>query len=304
MSNPSKDTRRSTLFIAVQYLIPQHAISRIVGWAARLENRLVKNLLIRWFIKHFRVDLSEATSSRAEDYPSFNGFFTRALRPATRPLPVEPNVLISPVDGTVSQSGPIEADRILQAKGQDFLVGELLADERLAEPFHGGAFATLYLAPYNYHRIHMPLDGRLLHMLHVPGRLFSVNAASTQGIPKLFSRNERVVCLFDTSAGPMACVLVGALNVGSIETTWAGEVAPRRGRTVSRWGYDRDSLELARGAELGRFNMGSTVIVLFSPGRVALELGLRPGETIRMGQPIGRTLFPERDSFPATGIGN
>ena len=284
---PHKDTSEATLFTAVQYLLPQHTLSRFVGWIARIQNRVIKNLLIRAFVRRFRVDLTEAVSPNAEAYSSFNDFFTRTLKPTSRPLPDDPDVLISPVDGTVSRSGPIAADRIIQAKGRDFGLGELLADEELAAPFRDGHFATLYLAPYNYHRIHMPLGGRLAQMLHVPGRLFSVNAASVKGIPKLFARNERVVCLFETVAGPMACVLVGALNVGSIETTWAGVVAPRRGRAVSRWSYGSE-IELARGAELGRFNMGSTVIVLFAAGGVALEPPLRPGVTIRMGQPIAR----------------
>lgn len=290
MSKASTEAQRATPFVVLQYLIPQRAISRVVGWATRLELQPVKNLLIRWFIKRFAVDLSEADSSSAEDYPSFNAFFTRALKHGSRPLLDEPAVVISPVDGTVSQCGSISGGRIFQAKGQDFLLSELLADELLAETFQDGDFATLYLAPYNYHRIHMPLRGRLSHMAHIPGRLFSVNAASVERIPKLFSRNERVVCLFDSSAGPMVCILVGALNVGSIETVWAGEVAPRSGRAVSRWSYDREAPELARGAELGRFNMGSTVIVLFAPSRLTLDAELHPGDRIRMGQPIGRIL--------------
>jgi len=280
---------RDTLFVWLQYLLPQHLISRLTHWLTRLRLPWLKNLLIRWFIGHFRVDMAEAREPDYRAYPDFNHFFTRALRPDARPLAADPDAVLSPVDGTVSQAGHIEGEAIFQAKGHRYSLATLLGhSEPWPAAFENGEFTTLYLSPRDYHRIHMPRRGVLREMIHVPGRLFSVNPVTTRRVPGLFARNERVVCLFDTDAGPMALVLVGAINVGSIETVWAGEITPPAGRRVRRWRYDDQTIELEAGAELGRFNMGSTVILLFGEGRVAWEDRLQPAARVRMGQRIGR----------------
>jgi phosphatidylserine decarboxylase len=271
-----------------QHLLPQHALSRLVGRLAESRNPLVKDRFIGWFARRYGVDLGEAAQPDPRAYPDFNSFFTRALRPGARPLPEQPRVVACPVDGAVSQAGAATDGRLLQAKGHHYRLEDLLGgDPRLAAPFHGGSFATLYLSPRDYHRIHMPLDGRLTTMLHVPGRLFSVNPLTARGVPGLFARNERVVTLFDTAAGPMAVVLVGAVIVASIETVWAGIVTPPSGREIRRWDYPPGEVELARGAELGRFRLGSTVIVLFGPDAVTLESNLASGAEVRMGRPLG-----------------
>jgi phosphatidylserine decarboxylase len=282
---------RDTLFVWLQYLLPQHLISRLVHRLTRLRIRWLKNALIRGFIDHFRVDMSEALEKDYRAYPDFNHFFTRALKPDARPLATEPDAVLSPVDGTVSQAGHIEGDAIFQAKGHRYSLASLLGhSEPWQAAFENGEFTTLYLSPRDYHRIHMPRRGVLREMIHVPGRLFSVNPVTTRKVPGLFARNERVACLFDTDAGPMGLVLVGAINVGSIETVWAGEITPPAGRRVRRWRYDDRRIELEAGAEMGRFNMGSTVILLFGEGRVAWEDRLQPEAAVRMGQKIGRVL--------------
>lgn len=282
---------RDTLFVWLQYLLPQHLVSRFTHWLTRLRIPWLKNTLIRWFIRHFQVDMSEAQEQDYRAYPDFNHFFTRALRPGARPLARDPDAVLSPVDGTVSQAGHIEGDAIFQAKGQRYALAALLGhSEAWQAAFENGEFTTLYLSPRDYHRIHMPRSGTLREMIHVPGRLFSVNPLTTRKVPGLFARNERVVCLFDTDAGPMALVLVGAINVGSIETVWAGEVTPPAGRRVRRWRYDGQDIRLEAGAEMGRFNMGSTVILLFGAGRVAWEAGLQAEAPVHMGQKIGRVL--------------
>lgn len=250
-----------------------------------------KNWMIRVFIRHFDVDLSAAAVSDATAYPTFNAFFTRALRVGARPVTAEPKAIACPVDGTLSQLGKAADERVIQAKGRIFSLTELLGgDAVLAGKFSAGAFATLYLSPRDYHRVHMPVDGTLRRMLHVPGRLFSVNPATTRTVPGLFARNERVATIFDTAAGLMAVVMVGALNVGSIETVWAGEITPPRGYVLRSWDYLDNPLALAKGAEVGRFNMGSTVIVLFPAGHANWEIGLAPGNAVRMGQRIGSLL--------------
>lgn len=278
------------LFVWLQYLLPQHGLSRLVHWATRVRTAWFKNLVIRGFVRAFRVDMSDAAETRATAFPTFNAFFTRALVPGARPLPAADRAIACPVDGTVSQAGLAADGRLLQAKDRDYGLAGLVGDADLGARFAGGSFATIYLAPYNYHRIHMPLDGTLRRMIYLPGRLFSVNAATVRSVPRLFSRNERVVCEFDTAAGPMALVLVGALNVGSIETVWAGEVAPGRPRRRMTVDYDPGEITLDRGQEMGRFNMGSTVIALFSPGRVELDPGLSPTAVVRMGQSMGHRL--------------
>lgn len=276
---------------ALQYPLPQHAISRVVHWATRIHQPGFKNRLIRGFIRRFSVDMTEAAQPDPTAYPSFNAFFTRALRPGIRPLATEADAVACPVDGTVSQAGHIESGRIFQAKGQAFTTAELLGDAELATQFDAGLFTTLYLSPRDYHRIHMPFTGTLRRMLHIPGRLFSVNPPTTRAVPRLFARNERVVTVFDTDLGPMAVIMVGALNVGSIETVWAGEITPPRGRTIRNWDYaSREKICLDKGAELGRFNMGSTVILLCPANRARWEPALSADKTVRMGQRIATLL--------------
>lgn len=273
-----------------QYLLPGHLLSRLMLGATRLRPTLLKDAMIRAFIRWFDVDMSQAVERDPAAYPHFNAFFTRALRPETRPVVSGPGEVACPVDGTISQLGGIADGRIFQAKGHDYGLEQLLGGQaERAAPFRGGSFATIYLSPRDYHRIHMPLDGNLREMVHVPGRLFSVSPATTRAVPGLFARNERVVALFDTDGGPMAVVLVGAVFVAGIETAWAGLVSPPAGRVVRRWRYEgADAVHLRRGEELGRFNMGSTVIVLFGPEQVRWAEGLAHGTTVRMGQLLGR----------------
>ncbi|MGH8312777.1 MAG: archaetidylserine decarboxylase [Gammaproteobacteria bacterium] len=273
---------------AWQYPLPQHAVSRFTHWLTRLEHPEFKNWMIRAFIRRFGVDMSEAAQPDPGSYPTFNAFFTRALRAGARPVTAEPKAIACPVDGTLSQLGIVTDERVIQAKGRTFSLTELLGgDAVVAGKFAAGAFATLYLSPRDYHRVHMPVDGILQRMLHVPGRLFSVSPATTRTVPRLFARNERVAMLFDTAAGLMAVIMVGALNVGSIETVWAGEITPPRGQVLRSWDYLDNRLELAKGAELGRFNLGSTVILLFAADRVRWDSTLVPGGAVHMGQRIG-----------------
>ncbi len=269
-----------------QYLLPTHALSRVMHALTRSGNPLMRRWFMRWFVKHYRVDMSLAQEPDLDRYATFNDFFTRALRPDARPIVSGEKTVACPVDGAVSQAGPIHADRIFQAKGQDYSLLQLLGgDRQWAEKFTDGRFATLYLSPRDYHRIHMPLACRLRAMSHVPGRLFSVNAATARVIPGLFARNERVVTYFDTEAGPMAMVLVGAIFVASIETVWAGEITPPAGRRVRHWAYEgSEAREFAKGEEMGRFNMGSTVIVLFGRDAVRWVDGITAGATVQMGQ--------------------
>lgn len=288
MTNSNGASTADRLKAAAQYFLPQHAISRSVHWLTRIQQPGIKNWMVRGFIRRFAVDMTEAAQPDPTAYPSFNAFFTRALRADARPVSGATDAVACPVDGTVSQAGLIESGRIFQAKGQSFTAQELLGgDAELAMHFDGGAFTTLYLSPRDYHRIHMPLDGTLTRMMHVPGRLFSVNPPTTRAVPRLFARNERVAAIFESVAGPMAVIMVGALNVGSIETVWAGEVTPPRGRTLRNWNYSERKISLEKGAELGRFNMGSTVILLFAANRVRWAPELASDRSVRMGQRIG-----------------
>ncbi|MDH3400886.1 MAG: archaetidylserine decarboxylase [Chromatiales bacterium] len=279
------------LFVSMQYLLPQHALSRIIHQLMRIEISGVKNLLIRWFVGQFKVDLSEARRTQAEDYSSFNDFFTRSLDDDARPVAFGTHNLVSPVDGRISELGDIHGDRILQAKGATYTVSELLGgDQELAREFLGGEFATLYLAPSNYHRIHMPLTGNLQTMTYIPGKLFSVNEATVRGVPGLFARNERVVCNFETEHGPMVMVLVGAMFVGSIETVWAGEITPGGPDILTRTSYRGEKpVRLVQGEEMGRFNMGSTVILLMPNGKCEWLEDLQAGSPIQMGQLLATT---------------
>ncbi|MGH8278277.1 MAG: archaetidylserine decarboxylase [Gammaproteobacteria bacterium] len=273
---------------AWQYVIPQHALSRLAGRVSRVRARRVKNWLIRSFMRRFNVDLSDALISDPESYGCFNDFFTRALRPGARPIAAAPEEIVSPADGRVSQCGGIEQHVIFQAKGRGFTTGELLGDVALAERFEAGSFVTLYLSPRDYHRVHMPVDGRLLYTRHIPGRRFSVNPAAVASVPRLFARNERLVTVFDTPTGPLALVLVGALNVGSIKTVWASEGVARRQRLAQLRDYRNQQITLVKGVELGRFNMGSTVILLFAHGQVIWDSVVQPGADVRVGMQLGR----------------
>jgi len=277
-------------FLALQHLLPQHGISRLVLKATRSRNVAFKNALIRLFVRGFRPDMSDAVEPEPTAYASFNEFFTRALRPGARPIDADPRAIVSPVDGTVSQAGTLSSDRLLQAKGHEYNLRALLAGNRAWErTFIGGTFATIYLAPYNYHRIHMPIAGELRESFYVPGRLFSVNNTTARLVPGLFSRNERVFCGFDAGGMPWAIILVGALNVGSMATVWHGDVTPRRHREVTALPVTDLLAEttLSRGAEMARFNMGSTVVLLLPPGAAELQDNLSAGRVLRVGERIG-----------------
>lgn len=281
-------------FVALQHLLPQHGISRLVLAATRSRAPAFKNALIQLFVRGFKPDMSDAVEREPTAYPSFNEFFTRALRPETRPIDPDPRAIVSPVDGTVSEAGQLTGDRLLQAKGHEYTLRALLAGNRAWErTFAGGSFATIYLAPYNYHRIHMALPGELRESFYVPGRLFSVNRTTARLVPGLFARNERVFCGFDSGGVPWGIVLVGALNVGSMATVWHGDVTPRRHRDVTPLPVHGvlAPTELPKGAEMARFNMGSTIILLMPPGTSTWASTLTAGRTVRMGERIG-TLEP------------
>ena len=291
MNAPDADGGRARLFVALQYLLPQHVLSRLAHRITRSRVPLVKNALIRGFVDHFHPDMSEAEQPDPLGYETFNAFFTRALRAQARPCDADPAALVSPVDGTVSQIGRLDGSWLVQAKDHAYTLESLLAADLSWPPqFRGGAFATLYLAPFNYHRVHMPLRGVLRAAWYVPGALFSVNAATTAGVPGLPARNERVVCVFGHEALTFAVVLVGALLVGSMATVWHGEVTPRPLRGCADLPLDasRAALTLDKGAELGRFNMGSTVILLLPPGGSEWLHGLAPGSSVRVGQALAR----------------
>jgi phosphatidylserine decarboxylase len=279
------------------HAFPHHLISRCTFWLTRLETRL-KDPLVRLYIRAFRVDMSQALESNPRAYPSFNAFFVRALKPDARPIAAEPNAIACPADGRISQLGDIAAGRVIQAKAQDFSVAELLGGSERAAPFMEGKFCTIYLSPRDYHRVHMPVDGRLLEMVHVPGRLFSVAPYAPKVIPRLYARNERVAAIFATPCGSMALVMVGAVNVSAIETAWAGLVTPPRAKHISSVDYrnNQSAVNLKRGDEMGRFNMGSTAILLFGKDRIAWEPELELESVVNMGQRIGRALAETTDT--------
>jgi phosphatidylserine decarboxylase len=278
------------LFIFFQHILPHHTLSRLIGRFARAEWAPVRSLFIRWFIRRYHVDMNEALNPDPASYRSFNDFFTRALKPGARPIIEDPALVLSPADGVINQSGLIDRGRLLQAKGRDFGLTELLGgDTARANPFLGGSFATVYLSPRDYHRVHMPVGGRLREMVFVPGKLYSVNQLTSESVPELFARNERVVCIFDTDLGPMAMVLVGAMIVASVNTVWAGDVCPAgRGVCVTTYGDDVPAITIGRGQEMGHFKLGSTVVVLFGPEAVTLNEEMAPGAAVRMGQPLAR----------------
>ncbi|GAA4325478.1 archaetidylserine decarboxylase [Pigmentiphaga soli] len=278
---------KDTLFIASQYAAPHALISRLAGRVADSRTPWLKNALIRRFIRRYDVDMSQALREDPTAYESFNDFFTRALKNDARPLDPAPEAVLCPTDGAISQIGPIDGDAIFQAKGHSFTATDLLGGDPVrARAFQGGHFATVYLSPRDYHRVHMPLAGTLRQTVYVPGRLFSVNPLTARRVPNLFARNERLACLFDTALGPMAVVLVGAMIVGSIETVWAGLVTPHAARPVVT-DFDvqaPDAVHLDRGAEMGRFKLGSTVVVLLGPQVLRWASRLVHLEPVRMGQ--------------------
>ena len=282
------------LKVRLQYWIPQHGLTRLMGKLASAKAGSLTTAVIRWFIKQYNVNMTEALHSDPAHYKSFNEFFVRELQPDARPIADGKEVITHPADACVSQFGPIDNGQLIQAKGHTYSALELLGgDEKLAQEFADGAFATLYLSPRDYHRVHMPCDGTLRQMIYVPGDLFSVNPLTAENVPNLFARNERVVCIFDTEFGPMAQVLVGATIVGSIELIWAGTVTPPRGNTVYRWDYPAQgdtSVILKKGQEMGRFKLGSTVINLFAKESVRFDDSMIPNAPTAMGTPYAHKL--------------
>lgn len=275
-----------------QYLLPHHFLSRIMLFITRIRFVAFKNFFIETFIQIFDVDMSLANRNQPEDYVHFNDFFTRRLKPEARPIEGDAKTLVSPVDGTISQIGSINDELVFQAKGHHYTLTALLGgDSTLATQFINGEFATIYLSPRDYHRIHMPVAGKLKTMLHVPGRLFSVNGRTTRMVPNLFARNERVISIFDTACGPMALIMVGAIFVGSMETVWSGTVTPTSSRKkVTSWHYgENGDIQLERGQEMGRFNMGSTVILLFPQQSIEWNDINKSNDTVKMGQLLGNT---------------
>ena len=277
------------LAVLPQYLLPKKLVTQLAGRFASAELGGVTQAAISRFVAHYGVDMSEAAEPDITRYASFNDFFTRALRAGARPLADADYVC--PVDGAISQFGAIERDQIFQAKGHHYSTCALLAgDAALAAEFENGQFATIYLSPKDYHRIHMPCAGRLLRMVYVPGDLFSVNPTTVRGVPGLFARNERVVSLFDTARGPFVLVLVGATIVGSMATVWHGVVTPPRPGEIKRWDYTNQPVELAKGAEMGRFLLGSTVVLLWPKGTLKFNPEWAPGGAVRMGEAMGKAL--------------
>lgn len=284
------------LFVALQYLLPQQLLSRLVGRIARARSGWIRRPLTRWFVRAYHPELADAERADPLAYPSFNAFFTRALRPGARPLASGSDSILSPVDGLISACGYGEQGRILQAKGRDYTLRALLAgNDSLEARFRGGPFMTIYLAPFNYHRVHTPLAGKLVGAWYVPGRLFSVNDSTARIVPGLFTRNERVILELAGEHGPFIIVLVGALFVGSMATVWHGDVAPRRSGRVAALPVDPSAAPLARGAELGRFNMGSTVIVLLPAGAGRWEPA---SQRLRLGERIGALTAAPPDPGP------
>lgn len=279
-----------SLAVLFQHLAPQKAMSAVVRWATRRTFAPWKNFLIRRIVRSYNVDLEEAAESDPSAYPHFNAFFTRPLKPGARPLASAPDAILCPADGRISQAGPIAAGRLLQAKGRDYSTAELLADEQAAAVYADGSFATIYLSPRDYHRLHMPLAGDLLETVHVPGRLFSVAPFAVEGIDRVFARNERLVCHFRGEHGPFAVVLVGAMLVSGIETVWGGVEVPPYATKITRRDWRGRGIRLDRGAELGRFNMGSTAIVLLPASLGAFDAKLVPEQAVRVGEGIGHLI--------------
>ncbi|AKC85679.1 archaetidylserine decarboxylase [Pseudoxanthomonas suwonensis] len=275
-----------SLATTLSWALPHRLLSSLARRAAYSQKPWLKQRLIDTVVRRFGVDLDEAAQPDPAAYPSFNAFFTRALKPGARMPDPDPRALLMPADGRISQLGAIEDGRCFQAKGQSFGVEELLGDAEAARAFAGGRYATVYLSPRDYHRVHMPWTGTLRETVHVPGRLFSVGPAAVAKVPRLFARNERLVCHFDTDFGPMASVMVGALLVSGVETVWSGEEIPAYGDAVTRKDWRGKGIVLERFAEMARFNYGSTVIVLLPPGAATLAPGLAAESPVRLGQAL------------------
>lgn len=278
------------ILTGVQYLLPHHLLSSLVHWFMRIRIKVIKNTQISLIGELVGVDWSESKLKSASDYENFNAFFTRELAPGARPVDPDPATFVAPSDGRISQCGRLTNDRILQAKGRHYTLRSLLADNRAVSNFYNGFFHTIYLSPRDYHRVHMPMSGHLQGMIHVPGRLFSVAPYNVSRVPDIFARNERVISLFDTRHGPMAIILVGAMLVSSIETTWSGVITPPPGKRVSTTDWSRRNIHLVKGQEMGRFNMGSTVIVLLPANAVSKLEHYEPEDIVDMGQKLGRLL--------------
>lgn len=274
--------------IALQYAMPKHLISRLVGKFAAAEAGWFTTQFIQWFIKTYDINMDEAKLKKATDFKTFNDFFTRELEDDARSFNEKEDSLCFPVDGAISQHGDITDDKLIQAKGFDYSVTTLLGgDEKTAAPFKNGTFSCIYLAPKDYHRIHMPMAGTLREMIYVPGDLFSVNPLTANNVPNLFARNERVVAIFDTEHGPMSMTLVGATIVASIETVWAGTVTPPAGKDIFRWTYPSEginAIKLKKGDEMGRFKLGSTVVMTFAPNMIDFNTQAGPGTVTRLGK--------------------
>ena len=269
-----------------QYLLPKRALTVLAGKIAGFNGGALTTALIRWFVRRYQVNMAEAANPDISSYPTFNEFFTRPLRAGARPLAKAP--FICPVDGAISQFGAIAADQVLQAKGHGYSTTALVGgDAQLAAQFQNGSFATLYLSPRDYHRIHMPCDGELRRMIYVPGDLFSVNPTTARGVPGLFARNERVVCVFDSANGPFVLTLVGATIVGSMATVWHGVVNPPRSAEVREWHYPQGKVSLRQGEEMGRFLLGSTVVMLFPVNGLQFNPQWSPSKAIRLGEMMG-----------------
>ena len=284
-------TLKKLFTVLPQHALPHHALSGLMSKLTHCENTAWKNAFIKLIIRFYGVNMDEAKYQNIDDYPSFNHFFTRELKNGVRPLATAANAIACPADGAVSQAGPIEGGKIFQAKGHSYTALELLGgDTERAKAFENGSFATIYLSPKDYHRLHMPLTGTLKEMVHIPGRLFSVNNTTVSAVPNLFARNERVACIFDTEAGPMALVLVGAIFVSSVETVWHGVVTPPTISETRNWQYQADAPVLEKGAEMGRFNMGSTIIVLFGKDQTAWLDDFVANKPVKLGEQIGHYL--------------
>ena len=283
---------KTTLFILFQQIVPQHLLSRLVGFLAECRQPWLKNWLIQRFINHFNVDMSEAQESQPQAYANFNAFFTRALKDGARKVSLDANLITSPADGAISEIGNIDYGRILQAKGRGYSLTSLVGgDEQRAEPFINGRFATIYLSPKDYHRVHMPAGAVLKEAVYVPGDLYSVNQTTAENVDALFARNERLVCIFETEQGPMAMILVGAMIVAGIETVWAGQVAPPTKQPQQIYNTQADTpILLEQGAEMGRFKLGSTVILLFPDETIEWLDSLKAGTPLRMGEVIGERI--------------
>jgi phosphatidylserine decarboxylase len=279
------------LAVVPQYLLPKKALTVLAGKVAGAQGGAATTALVRWFVERYRVNMAEAANPDIASYPTFNAFFTRPLQAGARPL--ADAAFVCPVDGAISQLGAIEVDQIFQAKGHRYSTTALVGgDATLAAEFANGQFATLYLSPRDYHRIHMPCDGVLRRMLYVPGDLFSVNPTTARGVPGLFARNERVVCVFDSVQGPFVLTLVGATIVGSVATVWHGQVNPPRRPQMCEWTYDKGAVTLLRGQEMGRFLLGSTVVMLFPKNVLQFNPQWQPTRAIRMGEAMGQLATP------------